>query len=76
MKGTILTMVVLLGLLTAATAVGVWAWRELGEVSIGMHGMIALVLGAGLTLLLGMGLMWLVYYSHKRGYDDRVGKDY
>ena len=40
-----------------------------------MHGKIALFAGVTVTLLLGMGLMWLVYFSHKRGYDDEAGRD-
>jgi hypothetical protein len=26
-------------------------------------------------LVLGGGLIWLVYFSHCRGYDDEVGRD-
>ena len=27
------------------------------------------------TLALGVGLMWLVYYSHQRGYGAEAGRD-
>ncbi|NWG54892.1 MAG: hypothetical protein HXY28_14350 [Hydrogenophilaceae bacterium] len=40
-----------------------------------MHGWLALGLGAGLTLLLGVGLMTLVFFSARKGYDDRVAED-
>ncbi|GBD41976.1 hypothetical protein HRbin39_01363 [bacterium HR39] len=39
----------------------------------GLHGWIALALGALVTLLLGGGLMALVFHSARRGYDDRAG---
>lgn len=61
------------GLLVLALTVSALAWRTLGAVEMGMHGWIALVLGALATLLLGAGLMALVFHSARRGYDDRAG---
>ena len=52
-----------------------YVWRELGDIEIGLHGWIALTIGAVHTLKLGMLLMWLVYYSHHKGYDDEAGHD-
>lgn len=75
MKGSIGIVLVLLGFLAAAGALAWWGWRELGDVPISGHGWVALALGAGVTFFLGAGLMWLVFYSHRRGYDDRVGRD-
>ena len=66
------TLIVLLGLLILAAVTGLWAWREIGEVEIGMHGWIALGLGAGLTFLVGAGLMALMFFSARRGYDERA----
>ena len=65
-------LVVLLGLLAASSAVALWIWRELGEVAIGTHGLIAIGLGAVLTFLLGAGLMALMFFSARRGYDERA----
>jgi hypothetical protein len=45
-------------------------WLKDEGVEIGAHGYIAAGLGVGFTLLLGCGLMSLVYFSAKRGYDD------
>ena len=67
-----ITLVVLLGLLALAVAVGVWAWQEIGDVEISRHGLIALTLGVVFTFLLGAGLMSLVFFSARRGYDDRA----
>jgi hypothetical protein len=71
MRGT-LVLTVLLGLLLLCASLAWWAWRELGEVQIGMHGWIALGLGAVLTFALGAGLMALMFFSARRGYDDRA----
>jgi NADH:ubiquinone oxidoreductase subunit 5 (subunit L)/multisubunit Na+/H+ antiporter MnhA subunit len=63
---------VLMGLLLACAAAGYWAWQEIGDVEIGLHGWIALGLGAGLTFLVGAGLMALMFFSARRGYDERA----
>ena len=65
-------LVVLLGLLGASSAVALWIWHELGEVAIGTHGLIAIGLGAVLTFLLGAGLMALMFFSARRGYDEQA----
>ena len=43
--------------------------------SMSLHGWIALALGSVLSLALGIGLMALVFYSARRGYDDRIEQD-
>lgn len=75
MRDTWLTVSILGGLLIAAAIVAVIVWRELAGITISLHGMIAMAAGSIVTLLLGVGLMWLVYYSHKSGHDDKVGRD-
>ena len=42
---------------------------------ISIHGWIAMGLGVTLSLLLGVGLMALVFFSARHGYDDDVGRD-
>ena len=50
------------------------SWRP--EVARDVHAeMMALTLGIVATVGLGVGLMWLVYFSHRRGYDDEAGGD-
>ena len=71
---TFLTLAVLLGFLAISTAFGYWVWMELGDVEMSHHGWIALTLGTVFTFLVGAGLMALVFYSHRRGYDDRVNR--
>jgi hypothetical protein len=66
---------VLLGLLVAAGIVGYVGWQQLADVEMGLHGYVALGLGVGLSILLWVGLMALVFYSSRRGYDDEAGRD-
>jgi len=75
LRGTIVIVAALLAFLVLASVGAWWSWRSMGEVEIGGHGMVALGLGVGLSLLLGVGLMSLVFFSHRRGYDDEAGRD-
>lgn len=75
MRSAFLTAAVLLGLLAAASAAAYVVWQDLDGVEIGFHGWIALCLGVGITLALGIGLMTLVFYSSRHGYDDEAGRD-
>ena len=71
----VLVAVAVLGALLVATLViSVFMWSDLGDVEISFHGMLALALGVIVTLGLGMGLMALVFYSNRRGYDDRANR--
>jgi hypothetical protein len=60
------------GLLLAAGGVALHLWFELEDVSLGVHGWVALVLGVVVSLVLGIGLMMLVFRSARRGYDEDV----
>jgi hypothetical protein len=66
------TLIVLLGLLAASAGVALWAWHQMGDVEISRHGLIALGLGVVATFVLGAGLMALLFFSHRRGYDERA----
>ena len=70
--GTILVVIVLLGLLGLAIYVGIAGWNmgadgTGGEMS--TAGYIAMALGIVVTLALGAGLMALMYYSSKHDRD-------
>ncbi len=67
---TLILIVVLGGLLVAAVSGAVAAWVAVGESPLSGHGVVALVLGVLASLALGVGLMFLVFYSSRRGYDD------
>ncbi len=69
-KGTILLIAVFGGFLAFA----IWAffklWGMAGETKMSIHGYIAMGLAGVLTLVVGGGLMWLAFYSSRKGYDD------
>ena len=52
---------------------GVWAitvWNAAGDVVMDKHGWIALGLGTFFSLLIGCGLMALMFFSSRSGHDD------
>ena len=61
---------VLVALLALAGAAAWYVWSALEGVSMTIHGYIALTAGVVLSLLVGGGLMALVFYSARKGYDD------
>ncbi len=69
---TIVVAVVLLAALVAAIVYAVDVWLSLGDVEMGFHGKLAIVLCVVAVTGLGVGLMRLTYYSHQHGYDDRA----
>lgn len=75
MRGTVFVICTLLALLAFAAATAWYIWEELADVDIGFHGAWALGLGVGLTFIVGVGLMSLVYISSRRGYDEAAGPD-
>ena len=70
--GSRLLIVALVGLLAGA----IWvAYQGLGidpNFNMPPEGYVAMVMGIVLSLVVGCGLMALVFYSSRRGYDDRA----
>ncbi len=64
-----IALVVLLGFLAAAVWYAVHAWLALSGVAMSGAGWLFLTLGAVVTVALGAGLMWLVFYSSRHRYD-------
>jgi hypothetical protein len=64
--------VTMLGLVVAASWV---VWRELGQIDLGFHGWVALILGSVAMVALGGGLMWLSFYSSRSGHDSAAHYD-
>ena len=67
-----LGIAVLLALLGAAIyfAIGLWNAVDTGPMPPGLY--VAMVLGVLFSLVVGCGLMALVFYSSRHGYDDQV----
>jgi hypothetical protein len=63
----------LLGLLAITVGWAVWGWQQTSNVPMSVHSYIAMILGIVFTLLVGCGLMALMFYSSRHGYDDAAG---
>jgi hypothetical protein len=72
MKSTsVLLIVVLLVLLGLAVGVAYIEWNEV-DTQMPTAGYVALWAGVVFSLLIGCGLMGLMFYSSRRGYDDKA----
>lgn len=68
-----LIIIALAALLVGAVIGVVHVWRE-ADVSIEPIGWWAIGLGGGFSVLIGAGLMALVFYSARRGFDERAAR--
>ncbi|MCK1357860.1 hypothetical protein [Bradyrhizobium sp. 199] len=64
-----LLIILLLGMLAAA---GYFAYSAIAieDEAIPTQGYVALALGAGFSIIVGVGLMVLLFFSSRRGYDE------
>ena len=62
-------IVVLFGSLAAAVAYAVHGWNRIGTVGIPLTGWLFLVAGIVVTVIVGAGLMALLFYSSRKGKD-------
>jgi hypothetical protein len=72
--GKWITLAILLSFLVLAAVFAYVGWNRHGDVPMSAHGYIAMALGIGFTLVVGTGLMALVFYSSRKGYDEQAGK--
>jgi hypothetical protein len=73
--GTVVLVVVLLGLLIAATLFAVRSWTSIEGPPLPEVGYIAMTIGVVFSLLIGVALMGLLFYSSRHGYDERASRD-
>jgi hypothetical protein len=73
-RQTLILAVVAGAIVLALVMIGIYAWLSLGDAGMTASGYLALVLGAVGTVALGGGLMALLFYSHRYGYDERAGE--
>ena len=60
-------------LLVCLIGIGIYAWYVLRGTDIGLFGGLALGFGILVTLGVAIGLMTLLFYSDRQGFDDDVG---
>jgi hypothetical protein len=65
-------IVLLLGLLGLSVWFAIVAWNAFDGPPMPTIGWVALASGVILSLIVGCGLMALVFYSSRHGYDDQV----
>ena len=63
-------LVPLLALLAASIWFAIYAWTAIEGPAVPVEGQAAMWLGIVFSLLVGCGLMALVFYSSRRGYDE------
>jgi hypothetical protein len=73
--GTVVLVVVLLGLLVAATLFAVRSWTSIEGPPLPEVGYVAMTIGVVFSLLIGVALMALLFYSSRHGYDERAARD-
>jgi len=66
----------LVAILVGASVWAGWVWVKLGDAEISTDGTIALTLGIVVSIVVGVGLMMLVFISSRRGFDDQVQYDF
>ncbi len=59
----------LLALLALAAWGATYVWEGIGDIEMSLNGVLAMIAGIVLSLALGIGLMFLVFYSERRGDD-------
>jgi hypothetical protein len=70
-----LIVLALFAVLSLAVWFAVTAWVHLGGEAIPLYGYVAIAGGVLFSLAVGGGLMALVFYSSRHGYDDLSGGD-
>ncbi|MGA8320441.1 MAG: hypothetical protein WB774_06370 [Xanthobacteraceae bacterium] len=68
--GTIALVVALLGLLAATGWFAIHTWMSVEGPAMSTSGYVAMTLGVVFSVALGCGLMALVFYSNRYGYDE------
>ena len=69
---TALVIFVLLALLGVTVGWAVWGWEQTAGTAMGFHGWLAVILGVVFTIIVGCGLMGLMFYSSRYRYDERA----
>jgi hypothetical protein len=67
---TALIIILLLAVLAGAVFVGHYGWVSAGDVTMPAWGWLMMGLGIFFTLVVGGGLMALVFYSSRAGFDE------
>jgi hypothetical protein len=61
---------VLILLLVASSVIGYLGWTSGGDVDVPTSGYVAMAFGVIFSLAVGIGLMTLIFFSSRKGYDE------
>ena len=75
MKNIFLLIVTASSALIIITIFAINLWLQMSDVQISYNGLVAIFVGAFFTILLGAGLMSLVFFSARHGFDEQVDHD-
>jgi len=75
MKNILLLIVIASCALVIITVFAINLWLHTSDVQISYNGLVAIFVGAFFTILLGAGLMSLVFFSARHGFDEQVDHD-
>jgi hypothetical protein len=67
-----LVIVGLLAMLGVTVGWAIWGWQQTSGTAMGFHGWVAMILGIVFTIVIGCGLMGLMFYSSRYGCDERA----
>ncbi|MDB5500240.1 MAG: hypothetical protein JWR89_142 [Tardiphaga sp.] len=68
--GSWVVLIVLVALLFGACVVAYLGWKLADRVDVPISGYVAMVVGVIASLAVGFGLMALIFYSSRKGYDE------
>jgi protein-S-isoprenylcysteine O-methyltransferase Ste14 len=74
--GQAIVLMVLFAMLLFAIVWSMMAWTSAEDAEMSIHGWIALALGTIFSLVIGCGLMALMFYSSRSGYDDTANTNW
>ncbi len=73
--GAVVLFAALFAILIAAGWYAAHAWSSVSGPPMPTSGYVAMTLGVVFSLVVGCGLMALLFYSHRHGYDDQIRYD-
>ena len=73
--GTIVVLAALIAIMIAALWFAASAWTEVSGPPMPPVGYAAMIMGVVLSLVVGCGLMALLFYSNRHGYDEQHPPD-